>query len=414
MKENDDDDEEEETLKEVVRLRLSKMSKLLLFSRGARFFISLSSVNHRRETTTKKNLNHHRRVVTTTANETTFAFESVAASDDVVDDFARRRSVSGVEKEENVGHRRKRKDENNDFSPLFELALRCFQTEFPNLVQTRGKGETQSSWERKSQKIGRERVEVTTRTVVLRPKPGANEEELMERIRITFVSGGTIAHCLNVHCTPRRAFQPSFGADVLNFGNGKNVLVGIDFHPNSIDTSDDRSSNTRKSRRSSSSSLAKRIAREIKDKYGEKLNATTPSEKFYEDTSGYFSEEMFFARPSFTSEKGKEKNFQLVLECFEAYLRGYVEILKEERGAEVEEEETTEVKEAFRRTIGGTRQVADRKRSCDKNVFEVVRRRVGERLRERGIISTRKRMRRVNIVCVCVYIILIYRSLNLA
>ena len=193
---------------------------------------------------------------------------------------------------------------------------------------------------------------MTTRTVILRPKPGAKKEELMERIRITFVSGGKIAHCLNVHCTPRRAFQPSFGADVLNFGNGKNVLVGIDFHPNSIDTSDDRSSNTRKSRRSSSSSsLAKRIAREIKDKYGEKLNATTPSEKFYEDTSGYFSEEMFFARPSFTSEKGKEENFQLVLECFEAYLRGYVEILKEERGAEVEEEETTEVKEAFRRRL---------------------------------------------------------------
>ena len=316
------------------------------------FFISLSSsssVNHRRETTTKKNLNHHRVVVTTTTAKTTTAFESVAASDDVV-------------KEENVVHvRRKRKDEENDddFSPLFELALRCFQTEFPNLVvqqEIRGgkEGETQKSrcsWETKSEKIGRERVEVTTRTVVLRPKPGANEEELMERIRITFVSGGTIAHCLNVHCTPRRAFQPSFGADVLNFGNGKNVLVGIDFHPNSIDTSDDRSSNTRKSRRSSSNSLAKRIAREIKDKYGEKLNATTPSEKFYEDTSGYFSEEMFFARPSFTSEKGKEENFQLVLECFEAYLRGYVEILKEERGAEVEEEETTEVKEAFRRRL---------------------------------------------------------------
>ena len=320
------------------------------------FFISLSSssssVNRKRETTTKKNLlNHHRGVVATTKAKTTFAFESsVAASDDAVDDFASRSSMS-----------RKRKDEENDddFSPLFELALRCFQTEFPNLVvqqEIRGgkEGETQKSrcsWETKSEKIGRERVEVTTRTVVLRPKPGANEEELMERVRITFVSGGTIAHCLNVHCTPRRAFQPSFGADVLNFGNGKNVLVGIDFHPNSIDTSDDRSSNTRKSRRSSSNSLAKRIAREIKDKYGEKLNATTPSEKFYEDTSGYFSEEMFFARPSFTSEKGKEENFQLVLECFEAYLRGYVEILKEERGAEVEEEETTEVKEAFRRRL---------------------------------------------------------------
>jgi len=323
------------------------MSKLLLFSR-ANFSIISSSV-HRREFTKKKK-NHHHRVVTTTAKTT--AFESVAASDDVddlVDDFASRSSMSG-RKEENVLVRRRRKDENNDFSPLFELALRCFQTEFPNLVQIRGKGETQS-WERKSQKIGRERVEVTTRTVILRPKPGAKKEELMERIRITFVSGGKIAHCLNVHCTPRRAFQPSFGADVLNFGNGKNVLVGIDFHPNSIDTSDGRSSNTRKSRSSSSSSLAKRIAREIKDKYGEKLNATTPSEKFYEETSGYFSEEMFFARPSFTSEKGKEENFQLVLECFEAYLRGYVEILKEERGAEVEEEETTEVKEAFRRRL---------------------------------------------------------------
>lgn len=319
------------------------------------FFISLSSSVRKRETTTKKKnlLNHHHRVVTTTANNKTTAFESVAASDDFVDDFARSSSTRGaVMNEENVVHRRKRKDENDDFSPLFERARRCFQTEFPNLVQIRGKGETQRWWERKSQKVGRERVEVTTRTVILRPKPGAKKEELMERIRITFVSGGKIAHCLNVHCTPRRAFQPSFGADVLNFGNGKNVLVGIDFHPNSIDTSDDRSSNTRKSRRSSSSSsLAKRIAREIKDKYGEKLNATTPSEKFYEDTSGYFSEEMFFARPSFTSEKGKEENFQLVLECFEAYLRGYVEILKEERGAEVEEEETTEVKEAFRRRL---------------------------------------------------------------
>ena len=325
------------------------MPKLLSLLPNFCISLSSSSVNRKRETK-KKNLNPHRGV-TTTANKTT-AFESVAASDDAVDDFASRSSISGGVKEENVVHRRERKDENNDFSPLFELALRCFQTEFPNLVQIRGKGETpSSSWERKSQKIGRERVEVTTRTVILRPKPGANEEELMERIRITFVSGGTIAHCLNVHCTPRRAFQPSFGADVLNFGNGKNVLVGIDFHPNSIDTSDDRSSNTRKSRRSSSSSLAKRIAREIKDKYGEKLNATTPSEKFYEDTSGYFSEEMFFARPSFTSEKGKEENFQLVLECFEAYLRGYVEILKEERGAEVEEEETTEVKEAFRRRL---------------------------------------------------------------
>ena len=324
------------------------MSKLLLFSRAHFSVISLSSSCVRKRETTKKKkknlLNHHHRVVTTTANNKTTAFESVAASDDAVDDFASRSSMS----------RKRKDDENDDFSPMFELALRCFQTEFPNLVQQiRGKGETPSScWERKSQKIGRERVEVTTRTVILRPKPGAKKEELMERIRITFVSGGKIAHCLNVHCTPRRAFTPSFGADVLNFGNGKNVLVGIDFHPNSIDTSDDRSSNTRKSRRSSSSSsLAKRIAREIKDKYGEKLNATTPSEKFYEDTSGYFSEEMFFARPSFTSEKGKEENFQLVLECFEAYLRGYVEILKEERGAEVEEEETTEVKEAFRRRL---------------------------------------------------------------
>lgn len=320
------------------------MSKLLLFSR-ARFFISLSSSVRKRETKKKKK-NH--RVVTTTDAKTTAFIGGVAASDDVddvVDDFTRS-SVSGSAGEKNVV--RRRKDE-NDFSPLFELALRCFQTEFPNLVQIRGKGETQS-WERKSQKVGREAVEVTTRTVILRPKPGA-KKFVVERIRITFVSGGAIAHCLNVHCTPRRAFTPSFGADVLNFGNGKNVLVGIDFHPNSIDTSDDRSSNTSKSRSSSSSSLAKRIAREIKDKYGEKLNATTPSEKFYEETSGYFSEEMFFARPSFTSEKGKEENFQLVLECFEAYLRGYVEVLKEERGAEVEEEETTEVKEAFRRRL---------------------------------------------------------------
>ena len=140
------------------------------------FFISLSSSVRKRETTTKKKnlLNHHHRVVTTTANNKTTAFESVAASDDFVDDFARSSSTRGaVMNEENVVHRRKRKDENDDFSPLFERARRCFQTEFPNLVQIRGKGETQRWWERKSQKVGRERVEVTTRTVILRPKPGA-------------------------------------------------------------------------------------------------------------------------------------------------------------------------------------------------------------------------------------------------
>ena len=176
----------------------------------------------------------------------------------------------------------------------------------------------------KSALIGKERV--TTRTLVY---VGNDAEKHVERVRITAVSGGGLANCLNIVATPRKPGKPSFGADVLNFGNGKNVLVGIDFHPNSIDTSDDRSSNTRKSRRSSSNSLAKRIAREIKRKYGETLNATTPSEKFYEDTSGYFSEEMFFARPNNNTDKGGEETFELVLECFKEYLNGYVEVLKD-------------------------------------------------------------------------------------
>jgi hypothetical protein len=156
--------------------------------------------------------------------------------------------------------------------------------------------------------------------------------------------------------TPRRISRPSFGADVLNFGHGKNVLVGIDFHPTHISSSDGSSSSSSSSNSSSNNSgdsLAKRIAREINDKYGDALNATTPSEKFYEDASGYFSEEMFFARPSSfgtNGEDGGEECFQTVLECFDAYLRGYVEVLKEETEGE-EEEETTEAKEAFRRRL---------------------------------------------------------------
>ena len=197
---------------------------------------------------------------------------------------------------------------------------------------------------------------IKTRTIVYE---GDENEKYVERMRATLVSGGALAKCLNVVVTPRRISRPSFGADVLNFGNGKNVLIGIDFHPTHISSSDGSSSNSSSSSSSSSSSnnsgdsLAKRIAREINDKYGDALNATTPSEKFYEDASGYFSEEMFFARPSSfgtNGEEGGEECFQTVLECFDAYLRGYVEVLKEETEGE-EEEETTEAKEAFRRRL---------------------------------------------------------------
>ena len=205
-KENTDD--EEETLKEETTLE-EGCQNASLFSRISLFLclLLLLLTTGERDDDEEESKSSSRCCRNDQA-KTTFAFESsVAASDDAVDDFASRSSMS-----------RKRKDDENDddFSPLFELALRCFQTEFPNLVvqqEIRGKEETQKSrcsWETKSEKIGRERVEVTTRTVVLRPKPGANEEELMERVRITFVSGGTIAHCLNVHCTPRRAFHAEF------------------------------------------------------------------------------------------------------------------------------------------------------------------------------------------------------------
>ena len=189
----------------------------------------------------------------------------------------------------------------------------------------------------KSALIGKERV--TTRTLVY---VGNDAEKHVERVRITAVSGGGLANCLNIVATPRKPGKPSFGADVLNFGSGKSILVAFDFHPNATSWDGDDTKN----------STAKRIAREIKRKYGETLNATTPSEKFYEDTSGYFSEEMFFARPNNTDKKGGEETFELVLECFKEYLNGYVEVLKDgEDDEEQGNEENAEAKEAFRRRL---------------------------------------------------------------
>ena len=160
-------------------------------------------------------------------------------------------------------------------------ALECVEKNFRDVENT-----TRAE---KSAIIGKERV--TTRTLVY---VGNDAEKHVERVRITAVSGGGLANCLNIVATPRRLGKPSFGADVLNFGSGKSILVAFDFHPNTTSWDGDDTKNSK----------AKRIAREIKRKYGETLNATTPSEKFYEDTSGYFSEEMFFARPNNNTDKG--------------------------------------------------------------------------------------------------------------
>ena len=82
------------------------------------------------------------------------------------------------------------------------------------------------------------------------------------------------------------------------------------------------------------------------------MNATTPSEKFYEDTSGYFSEEMFFARPNNNTDKGGEETFELVLECFKEYLNGYVEVLKDgEDDEEQGNEERRRGEGSFRRRL---------------------------------------------------------------
>ena len=257
----------------------------------------------------------------------------------------------------------KEEEENEDddffsFSRGFGDALERFRSAFSvretwsetksAVVGGNGKEEEEGDENKKKKKNAKT---IKTRTIVYE---GDENEKYVERMRATLVCGGALAKCLNVVVTPRRISRPSFGADVLNFGNGKNVLVGIDFHPTHISSSDGSSSSSSdSSSNKSGDSLAKRIAREINDKYGDALNATTPSEKFYEDASGYFSEEMFFARPSSfgtNGEDGGEECFQTVLECFDAYLRGYVEVLKEETEGE-EEEETTEAKEAFRRRL---------------------------------------------------------------
>ena len=224
-------------------------------------------------------------------------------------------------------HHHRRNWTTSDFSAHVRHALECVEKNFFCDVENTTRAE-------KSAIIGKERV--TTRTLVY---VGNDAEKHVERVRITAVSGGGLANCLNIVATPRRLGKPSFGADVLNFGSGKSILVAFDFHPNTTSWDGDDTKNSK----------AKRIAREIKRKYGETLNATTPSEKFYEDTSGYFSEEMFFARPN--TDKGGEETFELVLECFKEYLNGYVEVLKDGEDEEQGNEESAEAKEAFRRRL---------------------------------------------------------------
>ena len=224
-------------------------------------------------------------------------------------------------------HHHRRNWTTSDFSAHVRHALECVEKNFQCDVENTTRAE-------KSAIIGKERV--TTRTLVY---VGNDAEKHVERVRITAVSGGGLANCLNIVATPRRLGKPSFGADVLNFGSGKSILVAFDFHPNTTSWDGDDTKNSK----------AKRIAREIKRKYGETLNATTPSEKFYEDTSGYFSEEMFFARPN--TDKGGEETFELVLECFKEYLNGYVEVLKDGEDEEQGNEESAEAKEAFRRRL---------------------------------------------------------------
>ena len=187
-------------------------------------------------------------------------------------------------------------------------------------------------------------VDITTKTKVF------TVARKISRLRMTKVDGGKIARAMNVVIVPNEEFNPKapmLGIDVLNFGSGKNVLIGVDYHPLLLIDGDDVLAR-----------MQRRVQRDLAQKYAIKLNKTEPSEKFYKDTKGYFSEEMFFARPvdqtcfdiiitenDYDKDKdndGRIKSRCVVVELMKEFLVAYLEILDAHERAYAMQEKTEE------------------------------------------------------------------------
>jgi len=164
-----------------------------------------------------------------------------------------------------------------------------------------------------------ERGGITTTTDVWR-------SSRLRRVRSTYVDGGEAAQVFNLvaYPSPSAPDAPVLGIDLICVGKGsaRKVLIGVDLQPMSRD------------RGYAATYVPTLLA--LRERGGRlesaaaALNATTPSNKFYEDAK-FFSQGMFFARPLETS----ETVMKVSLEVVEAYVDVWLARLDEaEREAE--------------------------------------------------------------------------------
>lgn len=164
-----------------------------------------------------------------------------------------------------------------------------------------------------------ERAGITTTTEVWR-------SSRLRRVRSTYVDGGEAAQVFNLvaYPSPSAPDAPVLGIDLICVGKGsaRKVLIGVDLQPMSRD------------RGYAATYVPTLLA--LRERGGRlesaaaALNATTPSNKFYEDAK-FFSQGMFFARPLETSEEVMKTSLEVV----EAYVDVWLARLDEaEREAE--------------------------------------------------------------------------------
>ena len=164
-----------------------------------------------------------------------------------------------------------------------------------------------------------ERLGVTTTTEVWRTPR-------LRRVRSTYVDGGEAAQIFNLVAYPEPSAPdaPLLGVDLIcvGKGNARKILIGVDLQPMCRDMEyasayvPDLLAVVGAGGRASTAAA--------------KLNATTPSNKFYEDAE-FFSRGMFFARP----ESASEDVMRCSLDVVEAYVDVWLARLDEaEREAE--------------------------------------------------------------------------------
>ena len=164
------------------------------------------------------------------------------------------------------------------------------------------------------------RVGVTTTTEVWK-------SFRLRRVRATYVDGGDAAQIFNcaAYPAPSSPDAPVLGVDLISLGKGaaRKVLIGVDLQPMCRDGGYAEAYVPKLE-----ALFARGGALEGAD---ETLGATKPSKKFYEDAK-FFSQGMFFARPTTCSD---EEIMETSLEVIRAYLDVWLDRLDEaEREAE--------------------------------------------------------------------------------